>query len=115
MSTVVMILSLMAIISYFYDFSDIELTGLKEISELNYLPFVKESLNNTVYSFNGDCAKLQDDLAATSDFLEDKMMERGIRLNVTYDSYTGGCPPVNFTFTIKTENLYTMTEFISAP
>jgi hypothetical protein len=108
MATVIMIFTLMALIRYFYDFSDINLPKLKEISELNYIPYIKESLNSTVASYTGDCDKLQDDLNATKIFLEDEMIKRGINLTINYTVY---CPPINFNFTIKTSNLYTETVF----
>jgi len=110
MATVIMILTLMALIRYFYDFSDINLPRLKEISELNYIPFIKETLNDTVNSFNGDCDKLQDDLTFTKDFLENKMIGRGIRLNITYNGY---CPPIDFSFTLSTTDMHTETNFTS--
>lgn len=109
MATVIMILTLMALIRYFYDFSDINIPRLKEMSELNYIPFIKETLIDTVNSFNGDCNKLQDDLTNTKDFLEKKMIGRGMNLNITYQF---SCPPpINFNFTIRTTNLYTETAF----
>jgi hypothetical protein len=110
MSTVIMILTLMALIRYFYDFSDIDLPRLKEISELNYIPFIKETLDDTVDSFNGDCSKLQDDLTFTKEFLENRMIGRGINLSITHSGY---CPPIDFSFTIRTSNLYTETFFTS--
>jgi hypothetical protein len=110
MSTVIMILTLMALIRYFYDFSDIDLPRLKEMSELNYIPFIKEILDDTVASFNGDCDKLQGDLTFTKNFLENRMIGRGINLSITYNGY---CPPIDFNFTIRTSNLYTETFFTS--
>jgi hypothetical protein len=108
MATVIMIFTLMALIRYFYDFSDINLPKLKEISELNYIPYIKDSLNSTVNSHTGDCDKLQDDLNFTKIFLESEMIKRGINLTV---NYTGYCLPINFNFTIRTSNLYTETVF----
>jgi len=109
-ATVIMIFTLMALIRYFYDFSDIDLPKLKEISELNYIPYIKDSLNNTVVSSSEDCDKLQADINTTKIFLENEMIKRGINLNITY---TGVCPPIDFNFTIKTSNLYTETMFTS--
>jgi hypothetical protein len=112
MATVIMILTLMALIRYFYDFSDINLPRLKEISELNYIPFIKESLDDTVASYNGDCNKLQEDLTFTIEFLENKMIGRGMNLNI---SYQFSCPPpIVFNFTIRTSKLYTETVFTSS-
>jgi hypothetical protein len=113
MATVIMILTLMALIRYFYDFSEIDLPQIKEISELNYIPFIKETLDDTVASFNNDCNKLQDDLTYTKDFLENKMIERGMNLSINYQF---NCPPPNilFNFTIRTSNLYTETLFTSS-
>jgi hypothetical protein len=113
MATVIMILTLMALIRYFYDFSDINLPQVSQISELNYISFIKETLNDTVISGNETCGKLQDDLDATKDFLEEKMIGRGINLNITYQILS--CPPSNvlFNFTIRSSNLYTETLFAS--
>jgi hypothetical protein len=111
MATVIMIFTLMALIRYFYDFSDINLPKLKEISELNYIPYIKESLNTTVASYTGDCDKLQEDLNATKNFLENEMIKRGINLTI---NYTGYCPPIGFNFTIRTSNLYTETAFTTS-
>ena len=110
MATVIMIFTLMALIRYFYDFSDINLPKLKEISELNYIPYIKDSLNSTVASFLGDCDKLQDDINATRIFLENEMIKRGMNLTI---NYTGYCQPIGFNFTIRTSNLYTETVFTS--
>jgi hypothetical protein len=110
MATVIIILTLMALIRYFYDFSDINLPQVKQISELNYIPFIKEALNDTVVSFNDDCDKLQEDLNFTKNFLESKMIGRGIKLNITYSNF---CPPIDFNFTITTSDIYTETVFTS--
>ena len=114
MATVIMILTLMALIRYFYDFSDINLPKLKEISELNYIPSIKETLIDTINSYNGDCNKLQDDLTFTKDFLENKMIGRGIKTKIDYQF---SCPPpdISFNFTIKTSNIYTETIYSMTP
>lgn len=114
MATVIMILTLMALIRYFYDFSDINLPRLKEVSELNYIPFVKETLIDTINSYNGNCNKLQDDLTFTKDFLESRMIGRGMNLNIDYQLFCipPNPPDADFNFTITTSNLYTETVFL---
>lgn len=112
-ATVIMIITLMALVRYFYGFSDIDLTHLKEMSELEYIPYIKQGLNETVstYLVNPDCAKLEEDLNATKNLMQDKMIERGIFLNISYVFSCPFPPPITFNVTIKTPKLYTETVF----
>jgi hypothetical protein len=111
-ATVIMIITLMSLVRYFYDFSSIDLPEIRELGELNYIPFIKDSLNYTVLSFNGDCVKLEEDINNTKNMIENGMIKRGIFLNI---SYVFNCPPpdVLFNFTIKSAGLYTETVFRS--
>jgi len=109
-ATVIIIITLMSLVRYFYSFSDINLSKIKELSELEYIPYIKQTINDTVFSFNGDCDKLREDLNYTKNFLEGEMIKRGMLLNI---NYVFNCPPTptTFTFTIKTSEIYTETTF----
>ncbi|MFH0928982.1 MAG: hypothetical protein V1818_01345 [Candidatus Aenigmatarchaeota archaeon] len=102
-ATVIMIITLMSLVRYFYSFSDINLTQLKEMSELEYVPFVKQSLDDVIASYSGDCAKLQTDFDETVVFLENRMIERGIVLDI---EYSVSCPSVSFAFNITTSETF---------
>jgi len=115
MATVIMIYTLMAMIQYIYDFSDINLVQIKTVTELDYIQYIKDSLNNTVMSSflpNKDYEKVESDINSTIIFLKNKMIERGISLAVRYNFITDCYPNLNvsFIFSIKTSNLYTITE-----
>jgi len=113
MASVIMMYTLMLIIQYFYDFSDINLTEIESMNELYFIQYIKDSLNTTIkssYSSTGDCLKLEKDINLTEDFLKNEMIVRGINLTIQKQI---ACPPpvVNFKFNLKTPNLYTVTEF----
>ena len=109
-ATVIMIIALMSLVRYFYSFSDIGLSKIKEINELEYIPFIKDSLSGTLSTFNGDCSKLRTDLNNTKILMENEMIRRGIYLNVSYQL---NCPPAtaSFNVTMRTANLHTETLF----
>jgi hypothetical protein len=108
-ATVIMVITLMALVRYFYGFSGINLQGIKEKSELNYIPFINDSLNEVLDSFNGDCDKLRTDLEYTKKFLENSMIKRGMNLDI---EYSFSCPPptASFDFMIKSSDIYIETK-----
>ncbi|MEM5872574.1 MAG: hypothetical protein QXD55_01805 [Candidatus Aenigmatarchaeota archaeon] len=111
-ATVIMIYTLMAIIQYIYDFSDINLVQLKKVPEFYYIQYIKDSLNKTVTSSitSLDCEKLETDIVATENFLKDELISRGINLTIAHEN---SCSYVYFNFSLRTPELYTFTEFKS--
>jgi hypothetical protein len=111
MSTVIMIYTLMSLIQYVYDFN-INVSEIKKIPELEYIQYVKDSVNGTVFASKTslDCAKIQTDLLATESFLRQEMLSRGMNLTV---QHTLTCSPVNayVNFSISSPNFYSFTEF----
>jgi hypothetical protein len=121
MASVIMIFSLVLVIQYFYDFSNINLTELGSMNELYFIQYIKDSLNTTVmssYSSTKNCEKLKNDINLTEIFLKNEMISRGI--NLTVENLIA-CPwplsppdvVVEFNFSLKTPNLYTITDFKS--
>lgn len=115
MATVIMVYTLMAMIQYIYDFSDIDMVQLKKTTELNYIPYIKDSLNQTVLSSNSslDCAKVETDISSVETFLKREMISRGLNLTISHTIIT--CPQMNvaFSFTIKSQNAFSSTQFNS--
>ena len=116
MATVIMVYTLMAMIQYIYDFSDIDMVQIKKMTELDSIQYIKDSLNQTVISSNSslDCDKVGIDLNSARNFLKTEMISRGLNLTVSYSIVT--CPPnvnVAFNFTIRSPNAYTFTQFNS--
>jgi hypothetical protein len=114
MTTVIMIYTLMTMIQYIYDFSDINLVQIKKMVEVEYIQYIKDVLNKTVFgSFvNQDCNKLDTDLTSTENFLTKETISRGVNLTI-YHRITS-CPvslSVYFNFSLRTPELYTFTEF----
>jgi len=113
MATVIMIYTLMTMIQYIYDFSDINLVQLKTVTEFDYIQYIKDVLSQTVISSNSnlDCNKVDFDLKSTEILLERNMISRGIKLSVNHS--ISSCSPLSvyFNFSIKTSKLYTFTEF----
>ena len=110
-ATVIMVYTLVLVIQYVYDFSDIRLTQLEEMGELDYIQYIKEALNNTAkssYEGSGGCDRLDTDINATKKFLEDEMIKKGISLTINYQIQD--CPTTNFNFSLRTSNLVTKTE-----
>ena len=112
MATVILIYTLMAMIQYVYDFSDINLAQLKKVPEFYYIQYIKDTLNKTVISSNTsqDCEKLEADLIATEKFLKSELITRGINLTINHEN---SCSFVKFNFSLKTPEFYTFTEFKS--
>lgn len=116
MATVIMIYTLMTLIQYVYDFSDINLVQLKKLSEVYYIENIKDALNKTAISssISIDCNKLDIDLDCTENSLKKELISRGINLTINHDIKS--CPPslnVYFNFSLRTSELYTFTEFKS--
>lgn len=116
MATVIMIYTLMTMIQYVYDFSDINLIQLKKMAEIYYIQYIKDALNKTVISSNSslDCNKLDIDINSTEKLLKDVMISRGV--NLTINHQISSCPPsvnVKFNFILRTPEFYTFTEFKS--
>ncbi len=111
--SVIMVYTLTMMIRYIYGFTYIDLTQLEEMGELYYIKFIKESLINSVNSsfVSRDCNKLEADLNNTISFLKGKMIERGISLEVNYNILSCPPPEIYFNFSLRTSNLYTLTEF----
>lgn len=113
MATVIMIYTLMTLVQYIYDFSDINLLQLKKMSEIYYIQSIKDALNKTVISSNlsQDCNKVEIDVNSTESLLKGSMISRGINLTISHNIV---CPSyVNFNFSLRTAELYTFTEFRS--
>ena len=114
-ATVIMIYTLMTLIQYIYDFSDINLIQLKKMNEIYYIQYIKDSLNKTVVSSysSQDCNKLGIDINTVENSLKNLMIIRGVKLTI---NHVITCPsPFNvyFNFILKTPELYTRTEFNS--
>jgi len=116
MATVIMIYTLMTLVQYIYDFSDINLIQIKKVSEFYYIQYIKDALNKTVVSSNTsqDCSKLGSDINATESLLKSAMISRGVNLTVNHQIT---CPTtlsyVDFNFSLATPELYTFTSFRS--
>lgn len=114
MASVIIVYTLMLIIQYFYDFSDINLTELENMNEIYLIQYIKESLNTTImssYNSTGDCGKLVKDINLTEIFLKNEMISRGINLTLIEKQITCPPPTVKFNFSLRTSNLYTLTGF----
>ncbi|MFH1229264.1 MAG: hypothetical protein V1678_02470 [Candidatus Aenigmatarchaeota archaeon] len=111
MTTVIMIYTLMALIQYLYDFSDIDLVQLKKGTELYSIQNIKDVLNSTVISSSFDCNKAESDVNSTEEFLRRQMIYQGINLTIMHRVVS--CSPVNFyfNFSLRTPEMYTFTEF----
>lgn len=98
-----------------YGFNDIRITKAEEIGELNYIPYIKDSLIKTAtvsyYSSKGDCNKVKADINSTEKFLEEEMIKNGIKLTTFY---TTSCPSpqIYFNFTLKSQEFYSKIEFV---
>lgn len=98
-----------------YAFNDIRITQTEEIVELNYIPYIKDSLIKTgtvsYYSSKGDCDKVRADLNFTQKSLEEEIIKNGVKLTTFY---TTNCPSpqIYFNFTLKSQDFYSTTEFV---
>ena len=110
----IIVLSLAGLITYVYDFGSIDMTEVGEIGSFEYIDYIRESLNKTVYSSysTNDCNKLRQDLDYTIEFLKSELSKKGIMLIANYDMNVV-CPPVDvdFNYSLKTPKSYTVTEF----
>ena len=97
-ATVIMIITLMSLVRYFYSFSGIDLPSIRELSEVEYAPYIKDNFDYVINSFNGDCNKLRADLDYTRKFLESSMIKRGMNLSI---SYIFDCPPPDIMFDFR--------------
>jgi hypothetical protein len=117
-ASVIIVFTLVGLIRYIYDFGSINLSEIEEMGELNYISYIKKTLNDTAYSsylVDEDCDKLIMDLDSTINFLENRLKEKGINLEISYqiNCFPTGIPPptISFSYSITTKNLYTSTNF----
>ncbi|MDD5417230.1 MAG: hypothetical protein PHU12_04645 [Candidatus Aenigmarchaeota archaeon] len=109
-STVIMISALMLIMNYLYDYGKIDLTNIEQMQELNYISDIKNSLRSTVRTAcltDQDPIHLDRSLNATESFLKDKLLARGIILDVRHRAIS--CTPTvtaDIRFTIKSNDFY---------
>lgn len=113
-ASVIIVLSLAGLISYVYDFGSIDMTEVGEMGSFEYIDYIRESLNKTVYSSysTNDCNRVRADLDYTIEFLKSELSKKGITLIANYDMNVV-CPPVDidFNYNLKTPKSYTITEF----
>jgi hypothetical protein len=114
-ATVIMIYTLMTMIQYIYDFSDINLVQLKKMTEIYYIQYIKDALNKTVVgSYSSlDCNKLTSDINAAEILLKNVMISRGINLTISHQINCPNSPLAYFNFSLSNPKLYTFTEFNS--
>jgi hypothetical protein len=115
-ATVIMIYTLMTMIQYMYDFSNIDLIQLKKMTEVHYIQYIKDSLNQTVvssYSSSQDCGKLAADLNGVENSLKNVMISRGVNLTISHQINCPSSPLANFNFSLETPELHTFTQFNS--
>ena len=109
-STVIMISALILIMNYLYDYGKIDLTKTEQMQELNYISDIKYSLTSTVKTAcatDQDVTHLDRSLNVTENFLKDKLLARGIILNVKHSSLLcGATPHAAFSFTITSSDFY---------
>jgi hypothetical protein len=113
-ASVIIVLSLAGLITYVYDFGSIDMTEVGEMGSFEYIDYIREGLNKTVYSSysTNDCNRVRTDLDYTIDFLKNELSKKGITLIANYDMNVV-CPPVDidFNYSLKTPKSYTVTEF----
>jgi hypothetical protein len=116
-ATVIMIYTLMTMIQYIYDFSDINLIRLDKMVELDYIKYVKDVLSTTTISSNASmsCARVDLDLNYTENLLRSEMISRGISLSIAHQMNcpSGNLNYVSFNFNLSTPELFTNTQFRS--
>jgi hypothetical protein len=114
-ASIIMIYTIVLSLQSFYSFNDIRITKTEEIVELNYIPYIKDSLIKTAtvsyYSSKGDCDKVKSDINSTEKFLEEEMIKNGIKLTTFY---TTDCPSprIYFNFTLRSQDFYSKMEFV---
>jgi hypothetical protein len=115
-ATVIMIYTLMTMIQYIYDFSDINLVQLKKMTEIYYIQYIKDALNKTVVgSYSSlDCNKLTSDINAVEILLKNVMISRGINLTINHQINCPNSPLAYFNFSLSNPKLYTFTEIGSS-
>lgn len=113
-ASVIIVLSLTGLITYVYDFGSIDMIEVGEMGSFEYIGYIRESLNKTVYSSysTNDCNRIRADLNYTIDFLKKELSKKGITLIADYDMNVV-CPPIDidFNYSLKTPKSYTVTEF----
>jgi hypothetical protein len=113
-ASVIIVLSLAGLITYVYDFGSIDMTEVGEMGSFEYIDYIRESLNKTVYSSysTNDCNRIRADLDYTIEFLKSEISKKGITLIANYDMNVV-CPPIDidFNYSLKTPKSYTVTEF----
>jgi len=109
-STVIIISALIIIVQYLYDYGRADLTKIQELRELDYIQNIKDTLGNAVKNSiqTWGCSRLENDLDYSITFLKNKLLEKGIKLDV---SYTNNCPRVDFDFNISSSGYFSETSF----
>ncbi|MHA1988977.1 MAG: hypothetical protein ACW98D_20345 [Promethearchaeota archaeon] len=111
-STVIIVSALMVIVQHLYDFGKVDLTNVEEMRELDYIGIVKDTLRNTIIDSTrvwGDCSKLNKDLNYSIYFMKNKLKEKGINLEISYNIHSA-CG-ADFNFNISTSDYFSETNF----
>lgn len=107
-STVIMIAALIMITNYLYDYGKVDMTQIEQMQELNYIEDVQQSLTETarISCQHGNNAMLINNLDNTKAFLEERFLDKGIKLNIVINSAV--CPPAttDIEFTIDSSKYH---------
>jgi hypothetical protein len=106
-SAVIIASILLVVSNHFSSFSAISLTGNAEISELEYIRMIKDSLKNTA-AFS-TCDRLDEDISSAEYFLSGKLAEQGIELSANHQIIS--CNNIKFNFNLSSGNFFSSTEF----
>ena len=111
-SSVIMVYIIILTFQYLSSFNDVSASRGSQTQSLLYISYVKNALNQTVYSslLSGDCSRLDADLNYTKNFLRNELMERGLNLTVFY-IVDCGTQNARFNFTIKDDSISSFTNF----
>jgi hypothetical protein len=112
-SSVIMVYIIILTFQYLSSFNDIGASKNSDTQGLSYIPYIKDTLNRTVYTslISNDCSRLSADLNYTRNFLKSEMMKRGVNLAIYYVVDCNLPVNVQFNFTATDRNLYSFTNF----
>ncbi len=106
-SAVIIASLLLMVSSNFSDFSNIKLAGNAEISELEYINLIKETLNSTAAA--SECDAIDESLSGAEGFIAAKLAKQGIEMSAAHKAFS--CDSVKMEFNLSSQNFFSSTEF----
>ena len=110
-ATVVIISTLAFLIQDIFVYRRIDLTKTQEVQELKYIEDIKDTMTSTFK--NSASLRFEADLNETENFLKNRLIQKGIKLDIKHNVVIGGVGSYNMVvdYNITSSKFFSSTSF----